>query len=137
MPKRFIDGEALWLSDKVKALPPEYRLHYANWVPMAEANGVFEASASRIQARIYSYLLPKYTIQMVRRVLEALVRVGLVKTWDEGGKTWGYFIGIAKAGRLPELRHLDRYKNLPPSPPFDDDGIIMGVIPGTDGTDVG
>ena len=123
MPKRFVDGEKLWRSDKVKSLPFDVRMHYANWLPMAEANGVFEAGPDHIRTQVYSFLLPDMTNSDVSRVLKAMVRAKLVKTWKEAGKTWGYFLGIAKNGRLPELRYLDRYKNLPPAPPFDDDGI--------------
>ena len=133
MPKRFVDGEALWLSDKVKNLPAEYRMHYANWIPMAEANGVFEANVDRIRTRVYSFLRPDITGEKVADVLRCLIDAKLVRTWDENGKTWGYFIGIEKSGRLPELRHLDRYKNLPPSPPFDDNGTDVGVIPAKGG----
>jgi hypothetical protein len=127
VPKRVVDGEALWLSEKVRGLPAEYRMHYANWLPLAEANGVFEASPARIHARIYSYLLPNMTTRVVKRIRDAFVDAGLLQLWDEEGKTWGYFIGIEKTGRLPSMKHLARYANLPPNPPVPDN-------PGQDGT---
>lgn len=117
MPKRVVDGEALWLSQKVRSLPAEYRLHYANWLPLAEANGVFEANANQIWARVYSFLLPDMTEKKVQKVLDALISSDLVKIWKENGKTWGYFKGIEKSGRLPSAKHLNRYKNLPPDLP--------------------
>lgn len=119
MPKRVVDGDALWLSEKIRTLPEEYRLHYANWIPMAEANGVFEADIYRIQAKVYAYMLPTTTPDVVGRILKAFTEAGLVKVWREDNKNWGYFVGIEKSGRLPELRYLARYKNLPPSPPLD------------------
>jgi len=125
MPKRIVDGDALWLSEKVRSLPEEFRLHYANWIPLARENGVFEASPQRIQAQVYSYLRPNFTVASVQRVLNALVRAGLVRLYDADGKTWGYFVGMDKPGRLPELRYIERYKNLPPNPP-------QWVINGTD-----
>lgn len=127
MPKRVVDGEALWLSEKVKSLPPQYRMHYANWIPLAEANGVFEANPERIQARLYAFLMPNITIRQVKNILSLMIAAGLVQVWEEGGKTWGYFIGIEKAGRLPSLKHLDRYSSLPPAPPIRD-------YPGLSGT---
>jgi hypothetical protein len=127
MPKRFVDGEALWLSDRVKSLPEDLRLHYANWIPLAEANGVFEADPERILSRVYSFLLPDIGTKDVLRALRALIRVGLVKTWRENGKTWGYFIGIAKGGRLPPPSQLEKFGKLPPSPPFADDGSDSGA----------
>ena len=117
MPKRVVDGDALWLSEKVRALPEEFRLHYANWIPLARENGVFEADPQRIQAQIYGYLRPNFNVKAVQRLLNALIRVGLVRVWDADGKTWGYFVGIDKPGRLPEMRYIERYKNLPPNPP--------------------
>ncbi len=119
MPKRVVDGDALWLSEKVRSLPEEYRLHYANWIPMAEANGVFEADIYRIQAKIYAYLMPEVTPEIVASILKAFTEAGLVKQWREDDKNWGYFTGIEKSGRLPPLGHLSRYKNLPPSPPLE------------------
>lgn len=120
MPKRVVDGEALWLSEKIRSLPEEYRLHYANWIPLAEANGVFEADAVRIHARIYSYIAPYVTIKKVRRIMKAFEKAGLLMLWSENGKTWGYFVGIEKTGRLPSIKHLERYSNLPPNPPIPD-----------------
>jgi hypothetical protein len=127
MPKRVVDGDALWLSDKVKKLPKKYRLHYANWLPLAEANGVFEADPDRIHAKIYAFLLPNVKKPIVRAILRAMVEVGLVKIWNEDGKDWGYFCGIEKPGRLPSIKHLDRYSNLPPNPPIEDSN---GTPPG-------
>lgn len=126
MPKRIVDGDALWLSEKVRSLPEDYRFHYANWIPLARENGVFEASAVRIQAQIYGFLRPDFTITRVQRVLDALVKVGLVRLYDADGKTWGYFVGMNKPGRLPEMRYLERYKNLPPNPP---QWVIDGTTP--------
>jgi len=97
---------------------------------MAEANGTFEASPSRVYAKIYSYLLPSFTKKRVQSVLDAFVRAGLVYLWEEQGKSWGYFVGIEKSGRLPDYRHLDRYKNLPPNcPNREKRGIEVGLVP--------
>lgn len=118
MPKRIIDGEALWTSTKLESVqPPCFRLHYANWLPMAEANGVFEANPDVIRARIYGYMLPTFTKSWVAKLLNEFRRVGLVSTYLAEGKMWGYFNGIHKPGRLPTDTHLSRYKNLPPNPP--------------------
>ena len=119
MPKRIVDGDALWLSEKIRSLPEEYRLHYANWLPLAEANGVFEADIYRIQAKVYAYMMPEIDPEMVNKILKAFTDAGLLKVWREDNKNWGYFVGIEKSGRLPALGHLSRYKNLPPSPHLD------------------
>jgi hypothetical protein len=49
MPKRVIDGEGLWHSDKLALVePPSFRAEYACLLPLALANGVFEANASHL-----------------------------------------------------------------------------------------
>jgi hypothetical protein len=130
MPKRMVDGEALWTSSKLKKVfPVEWRAHYANWLPLAEANGIFEADLDIIRARIYPVINPKFTSETVRAIFNEFVRVGLI-TWFRGeDKVYGYFIGIDKSGRLPADKHMKRYKNLPPDCPMDRLGINPGPIP--------
>jgi hypothetical protein len=121
MPKRILDGDALWRSSKIRSLRPGVALHYANWIPMAAANGVFEADVALIHATIYAYIMPWITRDNVQEVLDSFIESGLVRIYHAEGKTWGYFTGIEKSGRLPELRYLSRYKNLPPPPPILDE----------------
>lgn len=124
MPKRIVDGEALWTSSKVRKLPLEFRLHYANWLPLAAANGVFEIDLDNIRSRVYAASLDSdMTSGLVFVILRAFVTVGLVKIWHEDDKMWGYFNGIDKAGRLPGGAVLKRYTDLPPMPPVDDTEI--------------
>ena len=102
MPKRIVDGEALWTSTKIRRLPLKYRLHYANWLPLAAANGVFEIDLDAIRSRVYAASLhPSFTSKSVFDVLCEFTQVGLLQVWMEDEKVWGYFLGIEKAGRLP------------------------------------
>lgn len=102
MPKRMIDGEALWTSGKLsKVVPAEWRAHYANWIPMAEINGVFEADPFLIHYKVYAFLFPEFRTENVQEILDEFKRVDLIRTWESGGKTWGYFVGMEKPGRLP------------------------------------
>lgn len=117
MPKRMVDGEGLWLSPKVRSLPAEYRMHYANWLPLAEANGAFEVNTHQILVRVYSFLLPKITEKVVKKILNEFEKAGLLEIYEQKDKTWGYFTGIEKGGRLPPKSQLLRYKGLPPLPP--------------------
>lgn len=134
MPKRIIDGEALWGSSKVRKLKEEYRLHYANWIPMAEANGVFEANPEFIRSKVYGFLIPTIKTHKIQKILNAFVKAGLVKTFYCDEKTWGYFVGINKSGRLPSTTHLNRYKNLPPNPPCEFIRDNSGTSPADVGT---
>src|SRR5580704_6668172 len=103
MPKRVVDGEGIWRSDKIARLEPiRARAEYANMLPLALANGSFECSASRVWSIAYSYNRPDVTVADVESFLAAFEDVGLLYRWTESdGKSWGYFVGIEKPGRLP------------------------------------
>lgn len=100
MAKRVVDGGGLWRSDKLALVEPEWiRPEYANLIPLALANGSFEASARRVWADVYSYNRPGITLEMVEQILAELERVKLLFRWtDEAGKQWGYWVGIEKRG---------------------------------------
>lgn len=117
MPARVVD-DSIYRSSKVKALKPEHRPEYAYLIPLAEANGVFEADPVWVWATAYAYHRDGLGPEWVRDLLEDFKRVGLLRTWVELGKTWGYWVGIDKPGRLPSKEHLKRYKNLPPPAPL-------------------
>jgi len=115
MPKRLIDGEALWRSNKLNQVQPlKFRAEYANIIPLAEADGTFEADPRRVWADVYSFNRPDMTQEMVTAMLVSFEKVGmLVRKADENGKIWGKFIGID--GRLPSESTKNRYKKGKPS----------------------
>ena len=117
MPARVVDGEGVWKSKKIKLLPLEFRGEYANLVPLAEANGVFDCDPETVWAEVYAFNRPDISVEVVRQLLARLEEVDLLRTWTAKGKRWGYWTGIHKSGRLPTDKHLVRYKNLPPNPP--------------------
>jgi hypothetical protein len=109
MPKRIVDGEALWGSAKIAQLPVWAKAEYANLLPLALANGVFECDARQIWARVYSFNRPEMTPDQVTQVLNNFEKAGLIGRWkDENGKIWGFFIGIDKEGRLPPQSRINR-----------------------------
>ena len=129
MPKRVIDGEALWRSRKLKSVSPEYRMHYANWLPMANYKGVFEACPDTVWATVYAFLLPGISEQTVQSILDEFSKAGLLKLWESGGRKWGYFVGIDRAGRLPPKGHHQHYSDNFPEPPQDHPGTIPEQTP--------
>lgn len=109
MPKRIVDGEALWGSAKIARLAPWAKAEYANLLPLALANGVFECDPRQIWARVYSFNRPEMTPDQVSQVLAQFEKAGLIGRWkDENGKFWGFFIGIDKEGRLPPKSRISR-----------------------------
>ncbi len=123
MNKRILDGAALWKSDKINRIQPEWmRAEYANWIPLALANGSFEADTRRIWASIYSYNRPDISFENAEEIKREFCRVGLLFLWPDeaSGKTWGYFTGIEKPGRLPAKSRLDKkHEPIGPMPPAD------------------
>jgi hypothetical protein len=119
MPKRIVDGEGLWGSKKILSLKEEHKPEYANWVPLAEANGTFELDPRKIWLRVYGYNRQKVTMEFVYDLLEDLVASGLLLAWEEDGKVYGFWDGQDKVGRLPGPSEQKKYKNLPPDPPLD------------------
>jgi len=119
MPKRVIDGEGLWRSDKLlRVEPPRFRAEYACLLPLALANGVFEANARRIWATVYSYNRQDVSIDQVEAILAEFERVKLIFRWTDAAKTWGFFVGIEKPGRLPPPSRLKHgHEVLGPEPP--------------------
>ena len=108
MPKRIVDGEGIWKSDKIAQVePPRYRAEYANLLPLALANGSFECNARAIWATSYSYNRPDITPEDVAAILEEFERAKLLFRWTVSGKTWGFWVGIDKPGRLPSEARLN------------------------------
>jgi len=110
-----VDGDAWARSRKIKnGVEEKFRLHYTLWLTLAQANGTFECDLERIHADLYSFQLPSVKLKHVHKMFEQFKAAGVLDTWEERGKVWGFFIGSDKAGRLPSRVHLSRYKDLPP-----------------------
>jgi len=123
MNKRILDGTGVWKSDKIARIQPEWmRAEYANWIPLALANGSFEADTRRIWATVYSYNRPEISFDNAEEIRSEFCRVGLLFLWSDeaSGKIWGYFTGIEKPGRLPARSRLDKkHEPIGPTPPAD------------------
>ncbi len=120
MPKRIVDGEALWTSSKLAKIKPErFRVEYAWILPLALANGVLEADPHLIWSKAYAFNRPDVSRNDVEKILATFESVGLLFRWaDTNGKAWAYFIGSDKRGRLPARSLRDRY-GCGPQPPKD------------------
>lgn len=142
MPKRMVDGDRIWTSDKLRSVEPEeWRFHYTNLLPLALANGSFECTPGRVLRDVYFYLRPSVCLEDVENILREYERVRLLFRWrDEHGKVWGFWVGITSEGLLPAKAHVDRgdYKK-GKEPPADllqkfiDGEIESGLLPTTPG----
>ena len=118
MPKRMLDGDRLWRSDKLRQVQPEsFRAEYANLFSLALANGSFECSPERVWYEVYAYNRPSINPEIVRTILEEFERVKLLFRWhDASNKQWAYWIGSEKTLPTPEQIKQSRYKVGEPVP---------------------
>jgi len=117
--KRIVDGPGVWRSDKIRRAEPIWiRAEFANLLPLALANGVFECDPGRVYADVYSFNRPDITPDKVPIILDGFVNVKLLFRWQADGKTWGFWVGIDKGGRLPPASRLRQgHEPTGPTPP--------------------
>jgi hypothetical protein len=129
MPKRMIDFDAMWASDKLAACEESCRVEYAWLYGIADANGSFELTNLRtIWGRI-SAIRPKFAIKRLESVLGEFHSNGLLFIWDHDGKKYGHWTGSDRPGRLPKQSHRGRYEIHAPQVPQNQlDAYIAGVI---------
>lgn len=113
MPKRVIDADAMWQSDKLACCRqksiPEYPWLYG----FADANGTFEIGNLRaLHGRAYQPIRPYFSLADLADVLEDFKTHGLLYTWTENGKCYGHWTGSDVAGRLPPQSQRSHYPTL-------------------------
>ena len=118
--KRVVDYPRIYDSAKLAALPnDEYRAEYVWLLGIAGPNGSFEWCERRLWAAAYAPMRDK-TLENLSRYLEAFLAAGLLVKWEQDGKTWGYFTGSEKPGRLPRESWRKRFAlngGMAPAPP--------------------
>jgi len=122
MPKRFIDGERLWRSDKIAALHPSIKAEYAWLLPLADPWGSFQFDPRDIWARCYAKSRPEISPENVEHCLYAFHRPGgLLFLWrdTENGKIYGHWVGIDAEGLLPPPAKRTEGQRLAPPLPVD------------------
>jgi hypothetical protein len=109
MPKRIIDGDSLWVSEKLSTVPERYRVEYAWILPLAQANGCFECNPMLVWRSCYAALRTDWTTPDVAAMLDEFEAAKMLFRWKVDGKTFGFFVGAQKEGRLP--KPSDRLKS--------------------------
>jgi hypothetical protein len=117
MPKRVIDFDAVWASDKLANCAPWARAEYTWIYGLADSNGSFELTNLRvIFGRAYA-IRDDVTIQHLSRALEEFQGKGLLFVWEENGKKYGHWTGSDRPGRLPPPSWRARLERLAPPVP--------------------
>jgi len=109
MPRRVVDGDCLWVSEKLADVQEEFRVEYAWIIPLSQVNGCFECSPMLVWRSCYAALRPSWSVDKVKAMLEDFERVKMLFRFKRGTKTYGFFPGIQKEGRLP--KPSDRLKS--------------------------
>jgi hypothetical protein len=117
MPKRVIDFDAIWASDKLAHCASWARAEYTWIYGLADSNGSFELTNLRvIFGRAYA-IREDVTIQHLSRALEEFAGKGLLFVWEENGKKYGHWTGSDVPGRLPPPSWRARLERLAPPVP--------------------
>jgi hypothetical protein len=111
-----IVSDITYKSRKVRQIqPPELRPEYVWIIPLFNGHGVCEFDAESIWADAYALNRPGWDSDKVKQMLDELVRVELLATWEEDGHTWAWLVGSDKPGLLPKPSERNVRERRPPA----------------------
>ena len=117
MPKRVIDFDAMWSSDKIASCADWAQTEYAWLYGLADASGCFELTNLRVIWGRVAAVRRNLTIERLEQVFDEFQDKGLLFVWDHEGKRYAHWTGSDVPGRLPPpswRARLERYA--PPVP---------------------
>ena len=117
MPKRVIDFDALWASDKIAACPAWAQAEYAWLYGLADASGSFELTNLRVIWGRVAAVRQDLTLERLEQIFQEFMARGLLFTWEAGGKRYGHWTGSDVPGRLPPPSWRARLERLAPPLP--------------------
>lgn len=117
MPKRVIDFDALWASDKLAACAEWAQAEYAWLYGLADASGSFEMTNLRVIWGRVAAIRKNLTIERLGQVFDEFASRGLLFVWEENGKRYGHWTGSDVPGRLPPPSWRARLERLAPPVP--------------------
>jgi len=117
MPKRVIDFDALWASDKLASCAEWAQAEYAWLYGLADASGSFEMTNLRVIWGRVAAIRSSFTIERLAAAFDEFIAHGLLFTWIENGKRYGHWTGSDVPGRLPPPSWRARLERLAPPVP--------------------
>ena len=120
MPKRVIDFDAMWASDKLASCAEWAQVEYAWLYGLADASGSFEITNLRVIWGRVAAIRPSFTMERLEAVFEEFIAKGLLFTWMASGKRYGHWTGCELPGRLPPPSWRMRLERLAPLVPRDE-----------------
>jgi hypothetical protein len=117
MPKRVIDFDAMWGSDKIASCAEWARAEYAWLYGLADASGCFELTNLRVIWGRVAAIRRNLTIERLEQIFNEFQDKGLLFVWEEHGKRYGNWTGSDVPGRLPPPSWRMRLERLAPPVP--------------------
>src|SRR5208282_4937898 len=117
MPKRVLDFDAMWGSDKLASCAEWAQAEYAWLYGLADASGSFEMSNLRVIWGRVAAIRGNFTMERLAATFEEFVAHGLLFTWCENGNRYGHWTGSDVPGRLPPPSWRVRLERLAPAVP--------------------
>ena len=101
MPKRKIDGERIWSSDKLRLVEPSrFRGEYMWLLPLAKGGEWFRCEPHYVWARCYSYNRPDISVEIVSKIFDSFEEAGLIERENEKGRWLPLDTDIDEARKL-------------------------------------
>src|SRR5882757_10758205 len=117
MPKRVIDFDAMWGSDKIASCPEWAQAEYAWLYGLADASGCFELTNLRVIWGRVAAIRRNLSIERLEQIFHEFHDKGLLFVWEENGKRYGHWTGSDVPGRLPAPSWRVRLERLAPPVP--------------------
>lgn len=117
MPKRVIDFDAMWASDKLAACAEWAQAEYAWLYGLADCAGCFELTNLRVIWGRVSAIRYNFSLERLEQVFNEFHERGLLFIWSENGKRYGHWTGSDVPGRLPPPSWRNRLERLAPPIP--------------------
>src|ERR1700733_10057970 len=126
MPKRVIDFDAMWGSDKLAACAEWAQAEYAWFYGLADASGCFELTNLRVIWGRVAAIRRNFSIERLEFVFAEFQDKGLLFAWEQDGKRYGHWAGSDVPGRLPSPSWRMRLERFAPPVPKEKLGGGMG-----------
>jgi hypothetical protein len=117
MPKRVIDFDAMWGSDKLASCAEWAQAEYAWLYGLADASGCFEVTNLRVIWGRVAAIRRNLTIERLDHIFGEFQDKGLLFVWEYEGKRYGHWTGSDVPGRLPPPSWRMRLERLAPAVP--------------------
>jgi len=117
MPKRVLDFDAMWGSDKLAACAAWAQAEYAWLYGLADASGCFELTNLRVIWGRVAAIRRDLTIERLEQVFDEFHDKGLLFKWEVSGKRYGHWTGSDVPGRLPPPSWRMRLERFAPPVP--------------------